>query len=164
MTYILARLLLNTPNMGCLNFLGIPVLTPLSTYLLEDIPVLPAKSDYENLPLLTQLLYGLAIAICLVLGVIGVILPIIPGIPFLFIAVMFAAKLSPRVELFLHTDPRVSRLKTRLGRFWRSSSALHPLQQLKLIALLGLRSLFDGVRAVFSLLPMPRAAKRSKHH
>jgi len=124
--------------------------------------VLPAQSNYETLPLLTQILYGIGIAICLALGVIGVILPIIPGIPFLFFAVLLAAKLSPRVDLFLHTDPHVSQLKAKFSRFWRSSGELQPTQQLKLVGLLAIRSVFDSVKFLVSLIPTRRTQKSSK--
>ena len=45
------------------------------------------------------------IGVCLVLGVIGLILPIIPGLLFLALAVMLASKLSRRVAVWASKAP-----------------------------------------------------------
>jgi uncharacterized membrane protein YbaN (DUF454 family) len=69
-----------------------------------------------------------AIAVCLVLGVIGLILPIIPGLLFLALAVMLASKLSTRIARWAG--------KLSLVKGWAKHShavkGLSPAQRLRL--------------------------------
>ena len=65
---------------------------------------------------------------CLLLGLIGLIIPIIPGVVFLFIAAGLLAQLSPTVRHNLDRHPRMSRFFRRLD----SSSAMGLYDQCKM--------------------------------
>ena len=50
-----------------------------------------------------------ALAICLVIGVVGLVLPIIPGLLFLALAALIAAQLSPAFADKLKSNPTLGR-------------------------------------------------------
>ncbi len=54
--------------------------------------------------LLAKLFAGIFIVICLAVGVVGLILPIIPGLLFLAIAAMIAARHSPSLDRWLRKN------------------------------------------------------------
>jgi len=58
--------------------------------------------------LTTKLIACLFILICLALGAVGLILPIIPGLLFLAIALMIIAKLSPSIDRQLRKNRTIS--------------------------------------------------------
>ncbi|MDB5859445.1 MAG: hypothetical protein JWQ76_3134 [Ramlibacter sp.] len=51
------------------------------------------------------LLLGLA-WLCILLGIVGIILPVMPTVPFLLVAAWAASRSSPRLHHWLHTHPR----------------------------------------------------------
>ena len=85
------------------------------------------------------------IGLFLLLGIIGLVLPIIPGVLFLFLGFLMASKVSRRVRAVLEASP----LWARLIRRWRALGALQPLQQVKLLILLACRSVLEGGRRLF---------------
>lgn len=54
------------------------------------------------------LLLGLA-GLCLLLGVVGIFLPVMPTVPFLIVAAWCASRSSPRLHRWLMTHPRFGR-------------------------------------------------------
>lgn len=54
------------------------------------------------------LLQGLA-ALCLLLGLVGVFVPVMPTVPFLIVAAWAASRSSPRLHRWLMTHPRFGR-------------------------------------------------------
>jgi uncharacterized membrane protein YbaN (DUF454 family) len=54
--------------------------------------------------LLAKLFAGIFIVICLAVGIVGLILPIIPGLLFLAIAAMIAARHSPSLDRWLRKN------------------------------------------------------------
>lgn len=54
------------------------------------------------------LLMGLA-GLCVVLGIIGIFLPVMPTVPFLVVAAWAASRSSPRLHRWLMTHPRFGR-------------------------------------------------------
>ena len=58
--------------------------------------------------LTTKLIACLFILICLALGAVGLILPIVPGLLFLAIALMIIAKLSPSIDRQLRKNRTIS--------------------------------------------------------
>ncbi len=68
------------------------------------------------------------ITVCLILGVIGLILPVIPGLLFLALAVIFASKLSRRVAAWANQSP----LFQHWSKHQKSMGALSMSQRLKL--------------------------------
>ncbi|MDG1113342.1 MAG: DUF454 family protein [Pseudomonadales bacterium] len=73
-----------------------------------------------------KLVYGLAAAILIVLGLIGLVLPVLPGLVFLALAAGLLARVSPRFGLWWYQKPLVQRftrkqqqLKDVLSGVWR---------------------------------------------
>jgi uncharacterized protein len=70
----------------------------------------------------------------LVLGLIGLLMPFLPGLLFLAIAVLCFAGASPAVGRRLRADPRYRRWRAR----WESRRNLRPADRLRLTFWLGL--------------------------
>ncbi|PCJ23060.1 MAG: hypothetical protein COA96_12730 [SAR86 cluster bacterium] len=68
------------------------------------------------------------IACCVLIGLVGLVLPIIPGFLFLFFAAILLARVSSRFKDFLHSN---SNTKAWLKR-WQSTKALSLPQRIKL--------------------------------
>ena len=66
-------------------------------------------------PLKTLFLSGLG-ALCLVLGVLGLLLPFAPGLPFLLLAAICFAALSRGFKTRLSRHPRLARLFGRMDQ------------------------------------------------
>lgn len=90
-----------------------------------------------------------AFAICMVLGVIGLLLPVLPGFVFLLMGIWLLTLLSRRVHDFVHE-------RTALGPWlqeqrWQRqlSGRLSVGQRLRLLALYGARSIVNGMAWLF---------------
>ena len=98
------------------------------------------------------------IAVCLLIGVAGLILPLIPGLLFLGLAAVVAAKLSPRFAQLLRQNETLRGYLDRTEGF--GSLALG--QKLKLSVLLLAKALIDGVALlVAGVLKFMKAAQRA---
>jgi uncharacterized membrane protein YbaN (DUF454 family) len=60
------------------------------------------------------------VLVCLVLGVLGVLLPIIPGGLFFAIAAVIAANHFPGVDAWLHRNRTIGRYLDRARLIWRA--------------------------------------------
>lgn len=110
---------------------------------------------FDNLS--TKLIAAGVIAVCLLLGVAGLILPLIPGLLFLGLAAIVAAKVSPR---FAETLRQNDTLRSYLDRT-EGFGALPLDQKLKLAGLLILKALIDGVALlVAGIMKLLKAAER----
>jgi uncharacterized membrane protein YbaN (DUF454 family) len=88
------------------------------------------------------------IAVCLVLGVIGLILPIIPGLLFLGLAVMLAGKLSKRVARWARGIPVFNTWSNRR----HAVAGLSALQRLKLAFWVSARYTLNSVNSLATRL------------
>lgn len=105
----------------------------------------------------TKLIAVGAIVVCLLVGVAGVILPLIPGLLFLAIAAVVAAKVSPR---FAATLRRNETLRGYLDRT-EGIEQLPLDQKLKLAGLLCVRAVVDGITfLVNGVMRLMKAAER----
>jgi uncharacterized membrane protein YbaN (DUF454 family) len=106
----------------------------------------------------TKLIAAGVIVVCLLLGLAGLILPLIPGLLFLAVAAIVAAKFSPRfAEALRHNE-------TMRGYLDRTEGfADLPLEQkLKLAGLLFVKALIDGVAfLVEGVMKVLKAAERT---
>jgi uncharacterized membrane protein YbaN (DUF454 family) len=94
---------------------------------------------FDNLT--TKLIACAVIVACLLLGLVGLILPLIPGLLFIVIAIFVAAKLSPR---FAATVRENDTLRGYLDQADRIAGV--PLaQKIQVVGLLLLKMLIDGV-------------------
>ncbi len=110
---------------------------------------------FDDIP--TKLIACGVIAVCLLLGVAGLILPLLPGLLFLGVAAVVAAKLSPKFRDLLRQNDT---LRSYLDRT-DGLSGLPFAEQLKLGGLLFLKMLIDGVAMlVAALMKLVKAAER----
>jgi len=88
------------------------------------------------------------IGICLILGVIGLILPVIPGILFLFIGAVLLSKLSPRFAGLLKQNTWAQKWQRRAGSFRQMNNG----HRLKLSFLMAAKSLVDSMESLWQKL------------
>ena len=101
---------------------------------------LPAQS-FRPMPWFARLLAMVAIVAFLVIGVLGLVLPVIPGVLFLFLAALLATRVSRRASDLAHRQPW---FREQL-RAWQSSDGLSTGHRLKLSFLVALRTLVSGI-------------------
>jgi uncharacterized membrane protein YbaN (DUF454 family) len=105
----------------------------------------------------TKLIAAGVIVVCLLLGFAGLILPLIPGLLFLGVAAIVAAKLSPRFAATLRQNDTLRGYMDRTEGF----SALPLDGKIKLAGLLFLKVLIDGVALlVAGVMKVLKAAER----
>jgi uncharacterized membrane protein YbaN (DUF454 family) len=105
----------------------------------------------------TKLIAAGVIVVCLLLGIAGLVLPLIPGLLFLGLAAIVAAKVSPRFAEMLRQNET---LRGYLDRTEGYGSL--PLDgKIKLAGLLILKALIDGVAfLVAGVMRLLKAAER----
>ena len=105
----------------------------------------------------TKLIAAGVIAVCLLLGLAGLILPLIPGLLFLAVAAIVAAKFSPRFAATLRRNDTLRGYMDRTEGF----SSLPLDGKIKLAGLLVLKALIDGVAfVVAAIMKVLKAAER----
>lgn len=106
----------------------------------------------------TKLVAAGVIAVCVLIGIAGLILPLIPGLLFLGLAAVVAAKLSPRFARFLRQNETLRGYLDRTEGFGSLALA----EKLKLSLLLLAKALIDGVVVlVAAVLRFMKAAQRA---
>lgn len=99
---------------------------------------------FRPLPLYAKIASIVVIIGFVIIGVIGLLLPVIPGVVFLFLAVLLATRVSRRVSKAAHANPWFrEHMHT-----WKTSSQLPVGRKLMLSVLLFAKGLVDGARAV----------------
>ena len=112
--------------------------------------------DMQTLPV--KLIAVAVIIVCLALGVVGLVLPLIPGLLFLALAAVVAAKLSPRFAATLRQNATLSGYLDRTDGFM----ALPLAEKFQVALLLGVKMLIDGVALlVAGVMRLVRAAERA---
>jgi len=91
--------------------------------------------------LAAKVIAGIVVVACLVVGVAGLVLPIIPGIVFLGIAALIVARFSPALERAMRRSPTLGGYLDQTAGFERLSLP----RQIKLAAWLTLKALVDSV-------------------
>jgi uncharacterized membrane protein YbaN (DUF454 family) len=105
----------------------------------------------------TKLIACAVIVACLLLGFAGLILPLIPGLLFLAIAAIVAAKVSPKFRDLLRQNDTLRGYVDRADGF----AALPLAKQAQLAALLFVKALIDGVALlVAGVMKVVKAAER----
>lgn len=105
----------------------------------------------------TKLIAAGVIAVCVLLGFAGLILPVLPGLLFLAIAAIVAAKFSPRFAETLRQNETMRGYMDRTEGF----GDLPLEQKLKLAGLLVVKALIDGVAfLVAGVMKVIKAAER----
>lgn len=89
-------------------------------------------------------LLGFGVVLCLFfLGLVGLVLPILPGIVFLFLALYVLTKISKRAAVYAHSKPWFNYHMQHL----RAASGLKFGARCKLAGLMAVRGLINGVAA-----------------
>ena len=109
-----------------------------------------SKQNSENglMPMLFKGAGLVLVGLLTLVGLVGLILPIIPGILFLFLAALLLAKISSRFDALLHRNENMRTWRRR----WDRSNALPMLQRVKLSFLLVARAVVNGVEATVNSL------------
>ncbi|PCH61303.1 MAG: hypothetical protein COC19_04915 [SAR86 cluster bacterium] len=100
----------------------------------------------KTLPIFKKTLYTIGIFICLFLGIVGLILPIIPGLLFLFIAAVLLSKISRRVRHWL----RGNKLFSKWNSYAHSVDSLSIPQKIKLTILFMAKQTLTAIGSGFS--------------
>ena len=105
----------------------------------------------------TKLIACAIIVACLLFGLAGLILPLVPGLLFIAIAVFVAAKLSPKFASIVRENETLRGYLDQADRI-----AGVPLRQkIQVVGLLLLKMLIDGVALlVASIMKLVKAAER----
>lgn len=101
------------------------------------------KGKKRKLPLIYKIGGVLLIGCCLILGVIGLIMPIIPGLVFLFLALFLLTKLSRRAAAYAESKPWFNYHLRHL----KAASGLSLGARVKLGALIVARGTVQGLEA-----------------
>ncbi len=107
------------------------------------------SNEHEHhMPLYLKAIILAVVGLFLIIGVIGLILPIIPGILFLALAALLLAKVSSRFSYYLSNNATWNRFK----RYFQSVGFLSIAQQIKLSFLIVARSVVSAVEAGMDFL------------
>ncbi len=86
----------------------------------------------------------LAAGVCLVVGIIGIVLPVIPGVLFLLLALWLIAKASRRAAAYLEQHPGWRKQQ----RFWGRTRYLALHERLQLSCWLAVKAVVDGTKRI----------------
>ncbi len=122
--------------------------------LVVEVEAMKEKNSENGLmPMLYKGACLVLVGLLILLGIVGLILPIIPGVLFLFLAALLLAKVSSRFDALLHRNENMRTWRRR----WDTSNALPLLQRVKLSFLLVARAVVNGVEAGINSLNKTRA-------
>jgi uncharacterized membrane protein YbaN (DUF454 family) len=117
--------------------------------LVAEVEAMKEKnSENDLMPMLFKGACLILVGLLTLVGLVGLILPIIPGILFLFLAALLLAKVSSRFDALLHKNENMRTWRRR----WDTSNALPLLQRVKLSCLLVARAVVNGVEATVNSL------------
>lgn len=100
----------------------------------------------KSLSMHHKVIYLVIAVVCIMIGIVGLIIPIIPGVLFLVAAIFLMGKVSTRVKQWSDQQPLIQKIQNRLHRLQGASA----LNQMKVVALMSLESLVSGLAVVFS--------------
>ncbi len=99
------------------------------------------KTERHALPLVFKALCLVLVGFLFLLGLVGLVLPIIPGILFLFLAAILLAKISDRFDSLLNSNKELRYWRRR----WNTTNSLPLLQRVKLSFWMIAKALVNGV-------------------
>jgi uncharacterized membrane protein YbaN (DUF454 family) len=101
-----------------------------------------------EMPFFWKMISCLVIAGLLLLGLIGLILPIIPGILFLFLALLLLTRVSGRAAAWAENHHWFN----RQSRLWQRAGTLSATDRLRLVLLVGARSAIQCMQSLVALV------------
>ncbi|HEX7079461.1 MAG TPA: DUF454 family protein [Gammaproteobacteria bacterium] len=108
--------------------------------------------------LLTNALALVLVAACVVIGLAGLVLPVIPGLLFLAVAALLAAGRFPRIAARLRSHRSIGR---HLGRH-EAFARLGALGKLEVVALMAVKIVLDGLASIASYLGRSRQRRNPR--
>lgn len=66
-----------------------------------------------------KILFTVLALVCLIVGMIGIVLPVIPGVIFLIVAMLLLSRVSPRVARWVKQKPEMNRMQDRFDSMGR---------------------------------------------
>ncbi len=106
------------------------------------------KTERQAMPLVFKALGLLLAGLFLLLGLLGLVLPIIPGILFLFLAAILLAKVSSRFDSLLNSNKEMRYWRRR----WHTTNSLPLMQRVKLSFWVVAKAVVNGVEAAVNSL------------
>jgi len=100
------------------------------------------KPISRPIPLLYKIALSVVIVAFLLIGLVGLILPVIPGVLFLVLAVFLLTRVSRRAATYAHSQPWFHRHM----RQFNASSHLSATDRLKYGFLIGARAMINGAK------------------
>jgi len=114
------------------------------------------ENFFESLPV--KVIACAVIVVCLIVGVVGLVLPIVPGLLFLAIAAVIGARYSPALDRMLRRNATIGGYLDRAGGL----ADLPLAKKVQLGCLLCVKALIDGVTFLVSTVTrLVRAAQRA---
>lgn len=98
----------------------------------------------QSIPVPMKALYVAVAIVCLLLGIIGLILPMMPGVLFLAIALLLLGRVSSRFHRWSQGHPEIRRLRLRMA----GMSGVGLGDRLKLAGWMTLELLVKGIASV----------------
>lgn len=68
-----------------------------------------------------KILFTVMALLCVIVGLIGLVLPVIPGVVFLVVAFLLLSRVSPRLARWAKRKPQLNRLQNRFNAMGRMS-------------------------------------------
>ncbi len=106
------------------------------------------KTKPHALPLVFKVLCLVLVGFLFLLGLAGLVLPIIPGILFLFLAAILLAKISRRFDTLLNSNKEMRYWRRR----WNTTQSLPLSQRVKLCFWMVAKAVVNGVEAGINTL------------
>jgi len=102
---------------------------------------MPTNSRHVPAGMTAKVVYTVIAVLFLIIGLAGLLVPIIPGVLFLIGAVLILSKVSTRVHRWSDGQAWVRRARIRMIQM----QALHPVAKIRFVALLGAQSVVSGI-------------------
>jgi uncharacterized membrane protein YbaN (DUF454 family) len=102
---------------------------------------MPTNPRYIPAGMTSKVIYSLIAAVLILIGIAGLIVPVIPGILFLIGAVMVLSKVSSRVHHWSEGQSWMRGVRIRMIQM----QGLHPIAKVRFVFLLGAKSVVSGI-------------------
>ncbi len=110
--------------------------------MMSKLPINVARvSEGFKVGMSKKLIYTALAVVCVVIGLIGLVIPVIPGLLFLIGAVMLLSQVSGRVKQWSEGQPWMHQVRVRMIQL----GGLKPLEKTRFILLLGVKNLMDAL-------------------
>jgi uncharacterized membrane protein YbaN (DUF454 family) len=116
------------------------------------------RKPYGLKALPSKVIAALVVLACVVIGLVGIVLPVIPGLVFLALAVLVAARNVPWLDARLRRHRSIGPRMQRADRFFR----LPLIDQLRVTLLIGVKWTLDGLDRFGAWLARRSAAPRAR--